>query len=386
MVLYFKAESAFGAPEEQFEDVEWAEQKNILYSQEDLEFRLAEVPKWFRTFYRNTNEKVILQQTFTEVLKSVSLKSISSLETCSEVNDPKSSTHDNYIGNLHTVVDLGCCSGDLHLRIADSLAHELSTQNITTKVDFLGIDQDPFRLIEAHKAMVERGFANIMHMSLKDNLFKKDFFQRCYIISELKKYEMDSADFIISSHIAYYAPNITKFVESILNFRSKNGFALFIHESEYSIGKVLPLNYNVPINSLTDTQIAETLIKFGAKVYYKTLHSNIELLLGIKEFINDWKADLCNYSACIDTQMLLEFIFQIPFSILRKKGHQESLIQNLKNLSKINDENIYLKLNIELVVPDAFTLTDTEEKQYGYYKNFQDINSDSLYAFQLVEI
>ena len=126
------------------------------------------------------------------------------------------------------------------------------------------------------------------------------------------------------------------------------------------------------------------MIKFGAKVYYKTLHSNIELLLGINEFINDWKADLCNYSACIDTQMLLEFIFQIPFSILRKKGHQESLIQNLKNLSKINDENIYLKLNIELVVPDAFTLTDTEEKQYGYYKNFQDINFEALYELPLV--
>ena len=272
----------------------------LQYSKEELEFRLTEVPKWFQTFYHNTNEKVILQQTFAELINSISLKSMPSLDTCSLVNDSKSSTPDNYIENLHTVVDLGCCSGDLHLRIADSLAHELSTQNITNKVDFLGIDQDSFRLIETGKAMVKKGYANIMHMFFKADLFKNDFFQSCYIISELKKYAMDSADFIISSHIAYYAPNITKFVESILNFRSKNGFALFIHESEYSIGKVLPLDYNVPINSLTDTQIAETLIKFGAKVYYKTLYSTIELLLGINEFINDWKADLCNYSACID--------------------------------------------------------------------------------------
>lgn len=160
---------------------------------------------------------------------------------------------------------------------------------------------------------------------------------------------------------------------------------MFIHESEYSIGKRLPVRYNTPINSLTDTQIVAALTKLGAKTYYKTIFSTIELPIGIYEFIDAWEADLCNSPACINTQMLLEFLFQIPFSILLKKGYKALFIQDLKNLAAVNNENIYLKLNIELVVPEAFSLSNKEERQYDYYKNFHDINSDSLYDFPLVK-
>ena len=365
---------------------EWTYKENISYSQEELEFRLVEVPKWFRTFYNNTNEKIVSQLTLEEILNLINSKKISSLNSYPIDTGIGLSQHPTYLESVKTVVDIGCCSGDLHLKMAQSFSSILQATPSSSMIEYIGIDHDLTGIMGTWNALIKEGLPKIKNILLQLHLFNKDFFQKSYVSITLDKYTMNTADFIIASHVAYYAPNVTKFVESILHFQSKNGFALFIHESEYSIGKLLPISYNAPVNSITDTQIAETLTKLGAKIYYKTVFSTIALPIGICEFIDAWKSDLCNSPACIDTQMLLEFIFQVPFSILKKKGYTENLITNLSNLAKTNNENIYLKLNIELVVPDAFTLTDQEEQQYGFYKNFQDIELASFYNSESFEL
>ena len=72
--------------------------------------------------------------------------------------------------------------------------------------------------------------------------------------------------------------------------------------------------------------------------------------------------------------------------MLKEKGYSDHLFDDLRSLAKIDNENIYLKLNLELVVPDNFSFTDAEMKQNSYYKEFQDINFEALYGLPLVNL
>lgn len=363
-----------------YKDMNYLKTPKIQYNEADLITREEKISQWFDAFYQNTNEKKTVQSQFEEIFKVLQ-----------EVNvENGNGSTKTYFDKTKVILDIGCCSGDLHIRTAQSLNNAITEGH--DKINFIGLDKSS-KAIAKVKEEYEKAptlYSNVLLKPHELNFFLNNTFEDNYFNNVLLELGMPpEANLVIASHIAYYAPNVTSFVEAVLAAKNpKNGFAIFIHESDTSIAKCLAEKYKAPINAHTSPQIRAALKsivneKGDIKVYHKTTYSTIFLPMGIKEYIGFWENPalvtndvVANFTL---TQDLLEFLPQVPFEILKEKGLSRELISDLKLLARANNNQIVIKSNLEFVTPANFPLTETTLKMYGFYEDGHEHNTQDDY-------
>jgi hypothetical protein len=351
----------------------------IQYTESELALREEKIPGWFDAFYQATNEKKGIQREVEGIFKLLDSPHV-------VPTDPK--LQSTYFNNIEVVLDIGCCSGDLHTRIAESLNKAILLNN---KINYIGLDKSPQAIakVKADFAKSPELYSKLLPQPHQLDFFTDNQFESNYFKDLLSKLgSKTAAHLIIASHIAYYAPNITSFVHAMLStIHPQKGFAIFIHESETSVAKLMAEKYNAPINAKTSPMIQWALKGElnNIEIYHKTIYGTIYLPIGIKTFTDYWNNGTKIPENISDnfttTQNLLEFIFQVPFETLRGKGLGAELTEDLNLLAHANNNQIVIKSNLEFITPIGFEITKTTLKKYGFYEDWEDhIIQDRYYA------
>src|SRR5207253_5036588 len=117
-----------------------------------------------------------------------------------------SQSTNTYLDKMRVVLDIGCCSGDLHTRIAGSLNNAISAK--PNKIHFIGLDKSPqaiAKVTEDFKKSPEL-YSKLLPNPTIQNFFLNNELENDYFSDLLIKFGLEpKANLIIASHIAYYA-------------------------------------------------------------------------------------------------------------------------------------------------------------------------------------
>lgn len=260
--------------------------------------------EWFKAYLKFVDEKQSIAHKFKEIFLRPDFK-----------------THIN--NSSVKFLDIGCGNGVLTEKFLTDFCNNFKT----AKVELDAIDVNSNLLEEFNHRFVQ------LPENVKIFSDKKDFFN-----SDInKKY-----DFIIASHVLYYADNLSDSLIKIHNSLSDNGRALIVHHSgKDCILAKLRAKYN-PLSSANLNQ-AENEISKKDLIAELLYNKNIKFDLYRQYFNLNFPEKIEH----IDLKNLISFIIDKPYSEILRENKLTGIIKDIsanmdsnRNLNLFN--NIYV--------------------------------------------
>lgn len=304
--------------------------RHLLTCSKDEEvFRKSKTAGWFDAFYSNTDEKRV---TATAVEKRV-------LEPLK----------DRIYSSLPLkVLDVGCCESDFPLQLMQ-IFHSMTEGQFF----YFGIDRNgtAVRNVAQNKIISERQegkkFSSDFYVADFFSLFRNEYAHMFDHSSERVKFGGQKFNLIICSHVAYYTKDISRFVDIALDTVYKNGFAVFIHESEQSLPKLRSKECGAPVQAQTSTLIQNDLKFKGINHYVFKVNSHIYLPLSIEDNIDTMLKinESCLSRGQLRLKKLIEYICQVPLETLHMIGKLSACIEGLGNVVQTESDIIIATLD-----------------------------------------
>ncbi|AIL65856.1 methyltransferase [Rickettsiales bacterium Ac37b] len=282
----------------------------------DRKLEAARTSTWFKTFVENTNQKRITALAFDFLINKVKEKSC-------------------HIAPV--VLDVGFGEGELSSRIAQSLT------NIYPSLLYTGIEYDNKFVDQTKNKLSKLGVNN--YELICGNCFGDD-------LSNLP----EKAGLVLASHIAYYAPNMDKFVQSLIDKTADHGLAVFLHESADSDMNKLRSKYCHSINTSSNSEIIKSLSKL--EIPYSSVELNAKLTFpdNMQELWSELSS--CNYHKSTYRPLrnfelaknLLEFVAQTPLESLQAKELLSSYLEDVKKLLTNQSNMLIIRTEMQLAI------------------------------------
>jgi SAM-dependent methyltransferase len=275
------------------------------------------IPSWFNAFITHTDEK--------EKIANL----IGNLITAWQ--------KDGYLNNKIKILDLGCAGAELSTMIIERIKNHHQT------VQFFCIENRESYVTKAREALNKVDIDNTI---IQGNCFHYNF----------KNLAADF-DLIIASHVAYYDnQSIPKLINSLLEVKTKDGFAIFIHESANSIPNQLRLRYHAPTSKETSKNVHFELKKYNCSHASGKLYSKVNFPFGNyhSELLEAENKRICISETQTELKYLSEFIIQRPLEILYEEGNLSDFILDLNNYIASNQYSLFIETDIEVVGPLSY--------------------------------
>jgi SAM-dependent methyltransferase len=260
---------------------------------------------WFNTFLNHTNEK----KQIPEILEKV----IGVILAHSAIGKDRS---------FCKILDIGVGEGTLARGIVEALRgqYDLSYNGIEKRKNYVGSVNNALHGLNI-------GFVNIV---------EGDFTNP----EDLQKLP-DDADVILASHVAYYAKNITKFVDDLVGKSKSTTSLIFIHQTVHSLAIELRNKYQLDrAEASPQRELKEALKAHDLEVVelYYPAAITFPNAIAISDLVNNLLPRELLSKQDLIVRDLLEFLFHAPLEYLqalrelKNEGRRlEELLENQKN-------------------------------------------------------
>ncbi|AIF81835.1 hypothetical protein I862_06405 [endosymbiont of Acanthamoeba sp. UWC8] len=280
------------------------------------------VGRWFEAFLKFTNQKMITGMVMQNLFQD--------LQEAQIITTPLS------------ILDVGCGEGELAMQILQTWSTQLHC------ICYYGIDTDTSFINTIHNALTD---LQVLHRLKQGSCFNSD-------IDDLP----NSMNIILASNVAYYAPNIDRFMHSLLSKKSSDGILVSIHESSTSIPNFLREKYGAEVDTKTAYKIKVCLDNVQVKYCEFMLPSKISLPENYHNMALQLLKSTQSTASNLDIpvlnadhqqfKMLLEFVVQKSLESLKHQGSLNNYINDVLDIAKKNKGSIPIKSSVVLVVPE----------------------------------
>lgn len=259
---------------------------------------------WFRSFLANTDQKSRMAKIFSHLPGALYKKVSNEFIECK-------------------ILDVGCGEGTLAGNITIGLRKSCS------KIIYYGID----RLLNYTESVTKK--LRALDTSFID-IRQGNFLNK----TDLEKLP-NNTDIILAAHVAYYADNVTQFVEHLVHKSTEESILVFFHQSNSSIMSAVRAKYSLNTTISPEFKIKETLDYFG----FNTITLWYPAVIRFPWDPRSLKESFYNNGTLIEggpqeIKNLLEFVAHAPLEYLAATNNLSNFLNEISGLLEAQNNHL----------------------------------------------